>query len=262
MAFSCCLRWAVLQLRLFFIALQYFTRLPIPDWVGFESQWVQQSMRFFPLVGILIGVLGSVAYWIAHAFLPQQVSVIISVATGIILTGALHEDGFADVCDGFGSGGSVERVLEIMKDSRLGTYGVLGIGLLLALKCVSLSAYSSRLLPLILVIAHSVSRLFAVVLMRSLDYVRVEGKARLAVGAMSWMAFAFAIITTLFAPITFVYLGWIQWQSLALGICFAIVPSLYLSNLFFRKIGGYTGDCLGAIQQVAEVGLYLGFLAY
>ncbi len=127
------------QLRLFFIALQFFTRVPIPGWVGFDPSWLHQSTRYFPLVGLGVALVAAGVYFAAAQLWPAPVAAVLSTAAGIYLTGAFHEDGFADMCDGFGGGMTRERVFEIMKDSRIGTYGTVGAGLLIALKCTLLA---------------------------------------------------------------------------------------------------------------------------
>jgi adenosylcobinamide-GDP ribazoletransferase len=147
------------QARLFFIALQFFTRLPIPRWVGYAPDWLQPATRYFPAVGIVVGLVTAGAYALSHYFWPQPVAVLIATAAGIYLTGALHEDGFADTCDGFGGGYTAERVIEIMKDSRIGAYGAIGIGLLLALKCVVLASLPGWSVIVALLAAHPLSRL-------------------------------------------------------------------------------------------------------
>jgi len=121
------------QLRLFFVALQFFTRMPVPRWVGFDPQWLSQASRYFPAVGLVVGAFAALAYALASALWPPIVAVLLSTSTTIWLTGAFHEDGFADTCDGLGGGMTRERVLEIMKDSRIGAYGASAGGHLVAL---------------------------------------------------------------------------------------------------------------------------------
>ncbi len=107
------------QLRLFFIALQFFTRLPIPRWVGFQPEWLQHASRYFPLVGCVVAAVAAGVYALAALVLPAPLAAVLSTAASIYVTGAFHEDGFADTCDGLGGGMTRERVLEIMKDSRV-----------------------------------------------------------------------------------------------------------------------------------------------
>src|SRR5574343_914935 len=123
------------QLRLFFTALQFFTRLPIPSWVGFDAAWLNQAARYFPLVGVVVALIGAGVYGLAALLLPAPVATLLSTAATIYATGAFHEDGFADMCDGLGGGMRRQRVLEIMKDSRRGAYGASGIVCMVGLKC-------------------------------------------------------------------------------------------------------------------------------
>jgi len=255
------LDWCVHQLRLFFIALQFFTRLPIPRWVGFESDWLQQASRYLPLVGIVVASAVSAVYALAAWLWPPAVAVLLSTAFGIYMTGAFHEDGFADMCDGFGGGSTAERVLEIMKDSRIGAYGAIGIGLLLALKCTVLVHLSMQAAIAALLIAHPLSRLAASALIWRLDYVRAEGKAKALAQNMSTGEFLMAAITACVPALAMGLAGWLSWYAILAGAALGGLACICLSRIFLRRIGGYTGDCLGAVQQVSELMFYLGLLA-
>jgi len=188
---------AVHQCRLFFIALQFFTRLPIPRWVGFEPAWLQHASRYFPLVGVVVAAISGAVYLLASWLLPSAVAVLLAVAAGIYLTGAFHEDGFADMCDGFGGGLTRERVLEIMKDSRIGAYGAIGIICLLAIKCAALASLPPHIVVATLFIAHPLSRLAAVSLIWVMDYARDEGKAKPMAQEMTTGEFIIAAICAL-----------------------------------------------------------------
>jgi adenosylcobinamide-GDP ribazoletransferase len=249
------------QLRLFFIALQFFTRLPIPRWVGFQPEWLQQAARYFPLVGLVVGMAAAAVYGVASWFWPQPVAVLLSTAAGIYLTGAFHEDGFADVCDGFGGGLSPQRVLEIMTDSRVGAYGAIGIALLLALKCVTLAQLPASSVAAALLLAHSLSRLAATSLIWRLDYVKAQGKAKPLAQQMSTLEFALAAITTIVPLALLLAFGALGWNALLAAVAAAALVTLWLARKFVARIGGFTGDCLGSVQQVAEVAIYLGLLA-
>lgn len=253
--------WCVLQLRLFFIALQFFTRLPIPRWVGFESDWLHHASRYFPLVGIVVAAITSVVYAFAAWLWPQTIAVLLATVAGIYLTGAFHEDGFADVCDGFGGGSTPERVLAIMKDSRIGAYGAIGIALLLALKWGALSHLPIHAVIVALFIAHPLSRLLAAALIWRLDYARTEGKAKPLAQHMSTAEFLIAAVTASLPLLAAGLAGWLSWYAILAGIAGAAAAAVWLGKLFLRRIGGYTGDCLGAVQQVTEVAFYLGVLA-
>jgi adenosylcobinamide-GDP ribazoletransferase len=252
---------AVHQLRLFFIALQFFTRLPIPRWVGFEADWLHHASRYLPAVGIVVGVVAAAAYQLAGWLWPHAIAVLISTVAGIYLTGAFHEDGFADTCDGLGGGVAPHRVLEIMQDSRIGAYGAIGIGLMLAVKCVTLFSLSPQMVVAALLLAHPLSRLAAVALIWQLNYVKAEGKAKPLAQLMSTVEFLIAVTTVLPVAIALHFTGWLSWPAMLAGVVAVAIAAAWLARKFVRRIGGYTGDCLGAVQQVAETAFYLAVLA-
>jgi adenosylcobinamide-GDP ribazoletransferase len=246
------------QARLFFIALQFFTRLPIPSWVGFQPAWLHHASRYFPAVGIVVAAVAAAVYFAASLLWPQPVAVLLSTIAGIYLTGAFHEDGFADVCDGFGGGLTPQRTLEIMKDSRVGAYGAIGIALLLLLKCAALASLPPGAVVAALFIAHPLSRLAAASLILCLDYARDEGKAKPLAQHMSRGEFAVAAVTASLPALACIANGAIAWLVVAASVLAAAGATAWLARFFARRIGGYTGDCLGAVQQVSEVVLYLG----
>ncbi|MBB5370618.1 MULTISPECIES: adenosylcobinamide-GDP ribazoletransferase [unclassified Janthinobacterium] len=252
---------ALHQCRLFFIALQFFTRLPIPRWVGFEPDWLQHASRYFPLVGLVVAAISSAVYLLASWCLPSGVAVLLAVASGIYLTGAFHEDGFADMCDGFGGGYTRERVLDIMKDSRIGAYGAIGIVCLLAIKCVALASLPPAMVVAALLIAHPLSRLAAVSLIWCMDYARDEGKAKPMAQSMSTGEFIIAAICGLLPAIVCGAMGLLAWSALLTAVLVAAGAAWWLGRTCQRRIQGYTGDCLGAVQQVAEVLIYLAILS-
>lgn len=249
------------QLRLFFTALQFFSRLPIPGWVGFDPAWLNQASRYFPLVGVVVALMTSAAYALAAWFLPAPVAVIISTGFGIYITGAFHEDGFADMCDGFGGGMTPERVLEIMKDSRIGAYGAIGTICMLALKLTTLAMLPPLATIGALLVAHPLSRLMATSLIWRLDYARAEGKAKPLAQKMSSGEFAIAVLTAALPVAAVLALRWLPPVALIAGVAAAAIATFWLARKFVRRIGGYTGDCLGAVQQVTEVMFYLCALA-
>jgi adenosylcobinamide-GDP ribazoletransferase len=249
------------QLRLFFTALQFFTRLPIPSWVGFEAHWLNHASRYFPLVGLVVGAITAAVYAAAAWLFPAPAAVVLSTAAGIYATGAFHEDGFADMCDGFGGGMTVERVLEIMKDSRIGAYGAIGMTCMLGLKCVTLAMLPPVTAIAALLAAHPLSRLMATSLIWRMDYARAEGKAKPLAQKMSSGEFFIAAATAAAPASALCVAGWMAWTALAAGVIAAAIATLWLARLFARRINGYTGDCLGAVQQVTEAVFYLALLA-
>jgi len=171
------------EARLFFIALQFFTRVPVPAWVGYTPEWMHASARHYPLVGAWVGGVAALVLWLAAQVWPLSVAVGLSMAATVWLTGGFHEDGLADTCDGLGGSVSRERALTIMKDSRLGSYGALGLVGVLGLKAVALyelTDFDGVQALIALVWAHAVSRAVPVALLRLLPY---AGDAEQADGA-------------------------------------------------------------------------------
>ena len=244
------------ELEYFFGAIRFFTRLPVPGWVGHSAEALNHSARYFPAVGLLVGGIGALVYWLALLLWPQPVAVLFSMAATLYATGAFHEDGLSDTADGLGGGWEKARILEIMKDSRVGSYGVVAVVLALLGKFVLLTSLEPSLVPLALVAAHAFSRFCAMAVMAVMDYARDDdsSKVRAAVNRLSitslLLATGFTLIPLVALPI---------FKALA-GIAMAVVATLWLVSKFRRWLGGYTGDCLGAVQQLAEIGMYLGMI--
>lgn len=238
-------------------AVMFLTRIPVGRSLPFGDELLQGSARYFPLVGLLVGLFGALVYGLAVLLFPPAIAVLLSMVATVLLTGAFHEDGFADACDGFGGGWQREQVLAIMKDSRVGSYASIGLILLLAIKFSALEALdNAALVGPALVIAHAISRLLAVSYLVEYPYVRDEaGKSKPLATQMSGNALRFAAATTL--PLLLL-ISW--WQILLVGV--VLLLWRYAFGYYMKKrIGGYTGDCLGAAQQIAEVLVYLVLLA-
>ena len=242
------------EIGLLLTAVQYFTRLPVPGWIGHGAAQLNQSARYFPLVGLLVGGVAALVLWLALLVAPLPVAVLLSMAASILFTGGFHEDGLADSCDGFGGGWHRSDVLRIMKDSRLGSFGALGLFLTLGLKATLLMQLPPALLPAILIAAHGYSRWLPMLLIWRLDYVRDEDAARAKpmVEAMAPGSVIFGALCGIL-PV-WLLLGPSAWLGLLLGLLLILPLGLY----FRRRIGGYTGDCLGAAQQVTEIAFYFG----
>lgn len=256
------------QVRLFIIALQFYTRLPV---VGHLSQWANYtperlsiSTRYFTLVGLLVGVVCAGVYWGTHLLWSQPIAAVLSTCVGILITGGFHEDGWADFCDGFGSFSSRTRTLEIMTDSRIGTYAGLGLVLLLLLKVSALSALSPPLCVGALLIMHPLSRAFAVLIMATLPYAKPEDESKAKPIAQSissnniGMAVVFALCIA--ALVFYTLLMNSQTTYLHLGISIALMAfgAWHLRQMMNARLQGYTGDTLGATQQLTETLGYLG----
>ena len=156
--------------------------------------------------------------------------------------------------DGFGGGWEKAQILTIMKDSRIGSFGAVALVILLLTKFCALVEIDLYQIPLALLAGHTLSRFCATGLLRALDYVRDEGKAKPLATGISWRGLTFAALTTALP------LALLPWPQALCGTLLAALATLWLARLFKRRIGGYTGDCLGATQQLAEVAFYGGLL--
>ena len=248
------------ELEYFFAALRFFTRLPVPAWVGHGQDQLNHAARYFPLIGILVGSIGAGVTELVALALPIGVAVLLGMAATILATGAFHEDGFADSCDGFGGGWEKAQVLAIMKDSRVGSYATLGVGLMLLTKWSALTeldaAFGPPLLALALVAGHAVSRLASTALIFFLDYVRDDDTSKSKPLAQRMAPGELAVATLCgLAPCLLLPLAEVLAALAAVILC-----TLLAARYFLRRIGGYTGDCLGAAQQASEVAFYLGLL--
>lgn len=241
------------ELDIFFTALTFLTRIPAPGWVHFEPSYLNAAARYFPWVGLLLGLLHALFYWLFANLWPPVLAVLLSTALVVWLTGAFHEDGFADFCDGFGGGWQRDQVLLIMKDSRIGSYGSIGLILLVASKLTALSLLPPPLAAVALVIGHCWSRWLSTSYLVDMDYVRDDdaSKSKPLATAMSWSGLALASLPVLLLlPLLSLH------QVLLLGSGLLLLR-WRLKRYLLRRIGGYTGDCLGAAQQLAEVTIYL-----
>lgn len=242
------------ELRLFLTAVQFLTRLPVPALKDFAPEWITASARYYPLVGQIVGALSAVAFALAARSWGGAVPAVLAVAVGILLTGAFHEDGLADTVDGLGGGRDKAQRLTIMKDSRIGCYGALALLLVLALKIATLAQVAN---VMILIAGHGAARAAAVVAMAALPYAGDPEAAKYkpvprGVGAGSVaVALAFAAWPFVAFPLPQVI------PALACGAVLSLVMALWAR----RRIGGVTGDVLGAIEQMFEIGFFLGAAA-
>lgn len=254
------------ELRLFLTAVQFFTRLPVPAWVGHSTQQLDQAARYFPLVGMIVGGLSAAALYLGAQLLPLPLAVLLSMVAGILVTGAFHEDGLSDFADGMGGGHSIEKMLAIMKDSRVGAYGVIALVLTLLLKYQALLAlcdmHPLTLAAAALIAAHAVSRLMAASIMLTQRYIRDDDSARAKPAAqqLSPASFAIALLTGS-AALGLLYTAGANAAAVLAAVAAALLMRAYLAWRLQQRLGGYTGDCLGAVQQLSELAFYLGLLA-
>ena len=272
--------------REYLIAVQFFTRIPITgrlaDWVGFSPDLLRASSAHFPGVGALIGSIAATSYAVIAALLPASaftplVAATLSTAVTVLATGGFHEDGLADVADGLGGSVDKSRALEIMKDSRVGAFGAMALVLALLAKVALLAILGSvegvpngwvagfEESPLngwyvcaALFAGHVISRGLPLLLIYLLPHVGDTATSKskpLAeqiapaglLLALAWCAAALLVAGAL-----------INLTSLLVACSFSIVGLLWMGRLFKRRLEGFTGDCLGATQQVCEIAFYFG----
>lgn len=236
-------------LQCFGNALIFLTRLPLPATV-YDPELQKRSVVFFPLVGLVVGLVGAAVFQLTNLLWPETVAIVFALLAMILCTGGFHEDGLADTADGIGGGWSIDDKLRIMKDSRIGTYGSLALLLAMLLKYAALTSLSGSQIPGALVSAHVLARWSILPLLRYGDYIgdgtgnpfadAVSGK-RLVIGTLSgWL------IVMIAAP------------GNALILFLAATAMAVGSRWYFRrKLGGITGDSLGAANQLIEIAVYL-----
>lgn len=237
--------------------------------IDHSEDLLQKSPKYFPLVGWIVAGLSFFALLVFDKYIGENIALLASIIAGILTTGAFHEDGFADTCDAFGGGWVKEKILAIMKDSRLGTYGVAGLVLMLAakflllkelifyLKSSSLTEYNLySTLGLVIIAAHSISRLMCVFAIQQHEYVTSADGSKSKPLASKKLTPAALIVAVLFAVLPLLFLSWHYFLTIV-----PMLAGMFLMGQYFKKwIGGYTGDCLGAIQQVTEIVSYLSVL--
>lgn len=244
-----------LEGRLFLMALGYLTRLPVPADLPESDDLTVRAVKYQPAVGALVGGLAALVLWLAAALLPWTVAVLLAVASAMLVTGAFHEDGLADTADGLGAGKDRNQTLRIMNDARLGTYGGLALAMVLALRVALLAAMPPLEAGLALIAAHGVARMGAVhVMARNTSAHLVGLRALMPNVTPDGYRLALASATALMVPLGFAVGFW----PVVLGFLGAVACAQAIRILFIRRIGGWTGDCLGAAQQMGEMGFYLG----
>jgi len=238
--------------RLFLLALGFLTRIPVPAMPGFNESDLNYSVKYFPLIGMLTGAFGALVYWLCSQGMQPDVALILSMGSTIYITGCFHEDGLADSADGLGGCWDKERALTIMKDSRIGSYGAAALFMVLMTKYQALAHLPVMMMPVTLVVGHSLSRYAAVLVIATQNYVRADGK----VPPFTAMSPAAILVASIFGLLPFVcLLTQLLWALIPVAIVW-----IWFSLKLKKRLGGYTGDCLGAMQQITEVVFYLSLL--
>lgn len=245
------------EIKIFFAALTFFTRIPSPLSSDMHSEdLLNRAAKYFSLMGWIVGGICAFVLWVGGLYLPHSISIVLSIIAGILVTGAFHEDGFADTCDGFGGGWTKERILDIMKDSRIGSYGAIGLVLILLTKYLLLSEILFHKLPWIIIAAHSISRLASTHCIFTSEYVGNLATSK-AKPLCSQINRNEMLLGALFGIIPLLFLGSYLYFLTLIPV---FITKWCMSRYFKKWIGGYTGDCLGAIQQVTEIVFYMTVL--
>ena len=249
---------ATYQWELFTLAMGFFSRLPMPKNTPYSSERMNRSGRYFSTVGLLLGVLCGGVFLLLDDILPSAVAIFLMMSFSLMLTGAFHEDGLTDMADGIGGGMTLERRLTIMKDSRIGTYGASALIMALLGKWVLLNELVSMTgLFLVIVTSYTFSRAIAASLIYDMPYVSDldTSKSKPLANKQTKGELVFLVMVGVLPGLWF-------------GLEFAFILSViaYLFRVVFKKwlmarIGGFTGDCLGAAQQLMELLIYLVFTA-
>jgi adenosylcobinamide-GDP ribazoletransferase len=263
--------------RNYLLAVQFFTRIPVTGrlaaWVGFSPQMLRASAAHFPGVGWLVGALVTLLHVLLFKGLPEGgysplVLAALGTAFGLLLTGAFHEDGLADVADGLGGSYQRERALDIMKDSRVGAFGAIAIAMVLLTKVAlvaELASLGMLTLAAVPFLGHVVSRTWPLLTIRLLPHVgdTASSKSKPLADQISMAAL---VVALLWCVLAFVLVAWLLDGGIFLtaGMAGAVGCSglafAWMHRMFSRRLQGFTGDCLGATQQICELAFYLGYL--
>ena len=241
-------------------SLIFFTRLPFWRLHEPPKECFNMVVEHWPLVGWLTGGIMAATLWLGAQVLPYSIAVLLAIVMRLLVTGALHEDGLADFLDGFGGGGNNrQRILDIMKDSHIGTYGVIGLILYLLLLFFCQSSMTPEKAALSILAADPYAKMLTSQLITMMPYARKEeeAKAKVVYRQISAVAGISLAVQGLLPLGLFIWYTGVEWSTLI------FIPALvmyFLYLLIWRKIHGYTGDCCGAVCLLVELSVYLTLL--
>lgn len=233
-------------------ALSFFSRLPVSPSLNFKAFPFHLGNAYLPVVGLFYALACFVVYYASQFVVDNTISVILMLVAGLLFTGCFHEDGFADSCDGFGGGYNKKQCLAIMKDSQIGTYGVLGLIILFALKVNVLSTLAEHqhiTFASGLICASVMSRCSVLCLMQYSEYARGDESSK-ATSSSQHLPIHYFIAALLFSLLTLIWMPLI-WSTLIIAVI--VISTLLCRAYFYKQIDGYTGDCLGFLQQLNEL---------
>jgi adenosylcobinamide-GDP ribazoletransferase len=242
-------------------ALRFMTIVPVPSSdTAIAPDWLSRCAKYFPVVGIGVGLVSAMVLLLAGRIWGPVIASLLAVAASIAVTGALHEDGLADTADGLGGGSSVEKRLAIMKDSRIGTYGMLALMFSLSLRVTALADMPAWTAAAALIVAHAAARITPIFVVNALSYAGDAAAMKVSYLDASVSAhdrrFAWVVVLCALLPLAFVSILSVI-SGLLLGTALAAATAYWAR----QRINGYTGDVLGAIEQMFEIGFLLGVAA-
>jgi adenosylcobinamide-GDP ribazoletransferase len=258
------------ETRLVLTAVEFLTRIPIPKTDKFNPVWMSRCVRYFPWVGAMIGAFAASVWWVSQPAVPPLLAAALVFTATALLTGAFHEDGLSDYVDGMGGGQTREQTLTIMKDSRVGSFGALALVLVTLIKITALASMPIIQGVIALIVAHATARAFAVTVMARLPYARDNATSKIkpvAVG-VKWfeVAIAWSPILIGFMCVLYFSTDWFNSPQLPIAmlavLLSASLTTLYLAFQMSRRLGGYTGDALGAVEQCAEAAILITLSAW
>lgn len=232
-------------------AFQFLTMLPL-NWLPYEANALSRSAKFFPLVGLLIGILGSVVYQWLIPHMTSAVAAVVTLALFVLATGGLHEDGLADAADAFGGGWNRDQILTILKDSRIGTFGTLALVVSVGLRVLLLGNLPLNRFAAYVISGHVLCRWTALPLGFALPSAR-DSCGQGARIARQISLGSLLVGSGLTAIIVAYSLRWAVWAPVVSTVIVTLATGLY----YWRRIRGVTGDCFGATNQLAEIAVYL-----
>jgi adenosylcobinamide-GDP ribazoletransferase len=236
-------------------AIQFLTRIPVPS-QPYEADSLARAVKYFPVVGFLLGSLAALLYFLLALHLPQPVVALLVVIFLVFVTGGLHEDGLADVADGFGGGRDREQILRIMRDSRIGTYGAAALALSLLARVLLLSSLPLAHLTQYLISSHVLCRWTTLPLSYYLRPARSGGDTTDGQGArVAQLTSRGALIAG--SIFSLVVVGLLLRIQAVVPILMTIMVTLLSALYYQRRIDGITGDCFGATNQLTEIAVYL-----
>ena len=239
----------------FLTGVMFLTRLPVPVALDHGDRRLAGAAPWFPLIGLVVGCVAGVVLLLAAAVLPMPLAAGLAVAAGVLVTGALHEDGLADCCDGLGGGRDARQALAIMRDSRIGSFGAIALVLSLALRWAALALLSPAEGAVALIVGHGVSRGMLPLVLASTRYARSEGLASAVADGVGAGAAAGAVLVSLgIAMLAGPVCG-------LAALATAALAAAAMRTILVRRLGGYTGDGLGAVQQMAEIAVLITLVA-